>query len=310
MKLADVWPLVKDAAIGFWNDKGPRLGAALAFYIALSLSPLLLVVIAIAGAAFGEDAARGEVAHQIQDLVGEDGAKAIQSMLASQHSSGTGILWTIVGIVTLVIGASGVFAQLQEALDTVWNVKTEDVKGGIWATVKDRIMSFSVVCGMAFLLLVSLVFSAALSALNGWMESKLPIGGWGLRIGNHLLSFLLTAAMFAIVYKVLPHANPSWSDVAIGALVTAALFTLGKYLIGLYLGRAAPGSAYGAAGSFVVLLIWIYYSTQILLFGAELTQVYANRFGSGLNRDLRDPPASDSNAPDRTEAQPAVAAAG
>src|SRR5262249_37962748 len=135
MKLADVWPLVRDAAIEFWNDKGPRLGAALAFYIALSLSPPLLVVIPIAGAGFGEDAARGEVAHQIQDLVGQDGAKAIQSMLASEHSTGTGILWTIVGITTLVIGASGVFAQLQEGLDTVWHVKTEDVPGGIWATV-------------------------------------------------------------------------------------------------------------------------------------------------------------------------------
>lgn len=310
MKLADVWPLVRDAAIEFWNDKGPRLGAALAFYIALSLSPLLLVVIAIAGAVFGEDAARGEVAHQIQDLVGQDGAKAIQSMLASEHSTGTGILWTIVGITTLVIGASGVFAQLQEGLDTVWHVKTEDVPGGIWATVKDRIMSFSVVCGMAVLLLVSLLFSTVLSALHGWMEANLPVNGWGLRIGNQLLSFVLTAVMFAIVFKALPHANPSWSEVAIGALVTAVLFTIGKYLIGLYLGRAVPGSAYGAAGSFVVLLIWIYYSTQILLFGAELTKVYANRFGSGINRDLREPPATGTNPPGETEPQPAPAASG
>src|SRR5262249_14989354 len=178
------------------------------------------------------------------------------------------------GIGTLVVGASGLFAELQVALDTVWKVKTE-AKRGIWATVKDRLASFSVVCGMALLLLVSLVFGAVMSALNGWMEANLPINGWGLRIGNHVLSFLLTASMFAIIYKVLPHAHPSWSDVAIGALVTAVLFALGKYLIGLYLGRAAPGSAYGAAGSFFVLLILIYYSTQILLFPAGFSEGYA-----------------------------------
>jgi len=291
MKLAALWPLVKETAVQFWNDKGPRLGAALAFYIALSLSPLLLVVIAIAGAVFGEEAARGEVAHQIQDLVGEDGAKAIQSMLASQRSDGTSILMTIVGVVTLVIGATGVFAQLQEALDSIWHVDAKNVKGGIWKAIKDRLLSFSAVCGMALLLLVSLVLSAVLSALDEWLTSRLPMGGWAVRLANELLSFLLTAALFAFIFKVLPHAHPSWSDVWLGALVTAGLFTLGKYLIGLYLGQAAPGSAYGAAGSFVVLLIWNYYSSQILLFGAEFTKVYANRHGTGLNRDLRDHPA-------------------
>jgi membrane protein len=291
MKLADLWPLVKESAVEFLNDKGPRLGAALAFYIALSLSPLLLVVIAIAGAVYGEPAARGEVAHQIQDLVGEDGAKAIQSMLASQRSEGKNVLMTIVGAVTLVVGASGVFAQLQDGLDSMWNVDPKNVKGGIWHAIKDRVLSFAAVGGMAFLLLVSMVFSAAVSALGGWLESRLPIGGWGLRLGNEVLSFLLTATMFAFIFKVLPHAHPSWSDVWLGAVVTAGLFTLGKYLIGLYLAQAAPGSAYGAAGSFVVLLIWIYYSAQIVLFGAKFTKVYANKHGSGLNRDLRDQPA-------------------
>ena len=161
---------------------------------------------------------------------------------------------------------------------------------------------------MAFLLLVSLVFSAALSALNGWLEARLPIGGWGMQVGNHLLSFLLTAAMFAIIFKILPHAHMAWSDVRIGALLTAGLFTLGKYLIGLYLGQTAVGSAYGAAGSFVVLLVWIYYSTQILLFGAEFTQVYAHQHGTGQGRDLRQP-APNAKSAAQPQSQPAMAAA-
>lgn len=284
MKAADIWPLVKQTGKEFMIDKGPRLGAALAFYTALSLSPLLLVVIAIAGAVFGEQAARGEIAHQVQDMVGEENAATIQSMLANNRSERKSMLMTIVGILTLIVGASGVFGQLQEALDTVWGVKSEQVKGGIFGAIRDRLLSFSVVCGMAFLLLVSLVFGAILSALSGWLETQMPGNGWLLQLGNQALSFLLTTALFAIIFKVLPHTRPAWSDVWVGAAMTAGLFTLGKYLIGLYLGQAAPGSAYGAAGSFVVLLIWIYYSSQIMLFGAEFTQVYANTHGSGLNR--------------------------
>ena len=179
MRVAEFWPLVKDAGVQFWKDKGPRLGAALAFYTTLSLSPLLLVVIAIAGAVFGEQAARGEMQQQIQGMVGEDGAKFIEGMLAKTRSSDTSTLMTIVGIATLLIGASGVFAELQDALNTVWDVKPNQVRGGIWGAIRDRLLSFSVVCGLAFLLLVSLSFSAALSALNGWLEDRLPIGGLG-----------------------------------------------------------------------------------------------------------------------------------
>ncbi len=284
MKFADLWPLVRQTVQEFRADNGPRLGAALAFYTALSLSPLLLVVIAIAGAVFGAEAARGEIASQIQDMVGAEGAKAIEGMLANQPS-GTGTLMTVVGIGTLIAGATGVFAQLQEALDTVWNVRRPSA-GGIWSMVRDRMLSFSLVFGLAFLLLVSLVLTALLTALNGWLERNLPGAGLWIGIGNQVLSFALTAALFALIFKILPHARPTWRDVGIGAIITASLFTLGKYLIGLYLGRAAVGSAYGAAGSFVVVLVWIYYSTQILLIGAELTQVYANRFGSGLERPV------------------------
>jgi membrane protein len=189
-----------------------------------------------------------------------------------------------------------VFAQLQEALDTVWDVQPAQVGGGIWGTIKDRLISFSVVCGLAFLLLVSLVASAVITAANTWMTERMPIGGWGLQIANQVLSFGLTTVLFAVIFKVLPHARPAWSDVWVGAGLTAALFTLGKYLIGLYLAQAAPGSAYGAAGSFVVLLIWIYYSTQILLFGAEFTQVYANTRGTGRDKELREGPPRTANS--------------
>lgn len=286
MKLA-VWSLVTTSGIQFWRHKGPRLGAALAFYTALSISPMLLVLVAIAGAVYGEQAARGEIADQIRDMVDEEGAKSIQAMLASHKSQSQSVLMTVIGFATLLVGASGVFGQLQEALDVVWEVKPEQMKGGIWGMVKDRLLAFSVVGGLAFLLLVSLVFSALISGMNDWLNERIPIGGTGLQLANQGLSLILTAVLFAFIFKVLPHARPAWGDVWLGAVVTAVLFTLGKYLIGLYLGRAAPGSAYGAAGSFVVLLIWVYYSTQILLFGAEFTQVYATTRGSGRNRDLR-----------------------
>jgi membrane protein len=277
---------VKRTWTQFAAHKGPRLGAALAYYTALSISPVLLVVLAIAGAVFGESAARGEVAQQLRDTVGEQGAEAIQTMLANHKSHSTSLLMTVVGVVALVVAATGVFAQLQDALDTIWDVRP-DRKGGIWGTIKDRLLSFSVVCGLAFLLLASLVFSAILSALSGWFGQWLPVGG--VQLANQALSLVLTTILFAVIFKVLPHARPAWSDVWHGAVVTAVLFTVGKYLIGLYLGHAAPGSAYGAAGSFVVLLIWAYYSAQILLFGAEFTHVYATSAGTGRDRDLREP---------------------
>ena len=293
MKLADLWPLIKETGKQFWDDKAPRLGAALAFYTALSLSPLLLLVIALAGFVYGEEAARGEIAHQIRDTVGDEGAQAIQSMLASNKSSGKNTLMTIVGIATLIVGATGVFAQLQDALNTVWNVKPERRSSGILGLLRDRLLSFAVVCGLVFLLLASLVMSAVLSAVGNWLGQHVSVSGWLLQLANQILSFVLTALLFALIFKLLPHVRLKWSDVSRGAIITALLFTLGKYLIGLYLGQAAPGSAYGAAGSFVVLLVWIYYSTQILLFGAEFTEVYARRFGSGF--DGINAPASTAN---------------
>ena len=276
-KLRVVYDLIRATVLKFIRDKAPRLGAALAFYTALSLSPLIMVVVAIAGFVFGEEAARGGLYSEIQDLVGDEAAQTIQSVLA-QHTHTDGVLATVIGIVTLVVGASGVFAQLQDALNSIWGVDPHE-SSGIWGMVKDRLLSLSLVGGMAFLLLVSLVFSATLVAVGRKFDAWFPGGAAWLRFANLALGFFLTTAMFAMIFKILPSVRVRWSDVGLGSAITAVLFTGGKYLIGLYLGRTAVGTAYGAAGSFVVLLVWIYYSTQILLFGAAFTQIYSKRHG-------------------------------
>ena len=282
MKLQDAWPLLRKSWDGFQADRAMTLAAALAFYTALSVAPLLLLVVVIAGAAYGDQAARGELARQLNDLIGDEGARAVEGILAKTNSPGGGVVSTVVGVVTLVVGATGVFGSLQDALDTVWNLKPENRAAGFLALLRDRFASFSMICGMAFLLLVSLVFGAVLHAVGGAFERWLPFAAVWLGGANLVVGYLVTALMFAMIFKFLPHARPDWADVGVGALMTAALFTLGKYLIGFYLGTAAVGSSFGAAGSFVVLLFWIYYSSLILLFGAEFTQAYAQTHGSGL----------------------------
>jgi len=265
-----------------WNrDKAPRLAAALAYYTAFSIAPLLIVVIGIAGLAFGQEAVRGQLDNQIQGVVGAQAADAIQEMVAGANHPQTGMIATIIGIVTLILGAAGLFGQLQDALNTVWGVEPKPNQG-ILATIKTRLLSFTMVLGIGFLLLVSLVISAGLSALQTWMSNTLPFSPAILQILNIVISLIVITAMFAVIYKVLPDVKIAWRDVMLGALVTAVLFTLGKALIGLYLGQSSIASSYGAAGSFVVLLLWIYYSAQLLLFGAEFTQVYATRYGSKI----------------------------
>ncbi len=308
------WDLIRRTWGEFSDDKAFRLAAALSYYTALSLAPLLLVVIAIAGMVFAEKAARGEVVNQIKDLIGQQGAEAVQTMLANSQPKNGGIVAGIVGLVTLVVGATGVFSQLQDALNTVWDVDPKQASsGGIWGMLKDRLLSFSMVCGLAFLLLVSLVLNAVLSGLSGVLERWLPGAvGW-LWVGNTLLSIVFTFLMFAMIFKVLPHARLRWSDVWFGAGITTVLFLVGKFLIGLYLGRAAVGTTFGAAGSFVVLLTWLYYSSLILLFGAEFTQVYAMTHGSGVGQPksaLTQPqpePSSDGHPATRTPPSPAPA---
>jgi membrane protein len=282
MKASDVGRLFKDSGVKFWEDKGPRLGAALAYYTALSLSPLLLAVVAIAGLAFGAEAARGEIVEQFRDTIGAEAAAVVQQLVLQSSSTTHGVVATVVAFAVLLFGASGVFADLQSALNTIWNVPGRAPEGGVLTVVRERLLSFSLVCGAAFLLLVSLVVTAVLAGVNSRVTGWLPGMDMLAQTVNFALNFALTAALFAMMFKWLPETRLAWRDVWVGAAVTAGLFSVGRYLIGLYLGRAAVGSAYGAAGAFVVLLVWIYYSTQILLFGAELTFVYAQRFGSGV----------------------------
>lgn len=269
--------LLKDATFAWWEHKVPRLGAALAYYTIFSLGPLMLIIIAIAGQVFGEEAAQGQIVQQIQGLVGEEGAKAIEAMLISARKPSAGIVATVLGVVMLLFGASGVFGQLQDALNTIWGVTPKPGRG-LWGFLKDRFLSFAMVVGIAFLLLVSLVVTAALSALGTLF------GEWGASVGgqaaNFVISFGVITFLFAMIFKVLPDVRLAWRDVWVGAALTSLLFTIGKLLIGLYLGRSSTASAFGAAGSLVVLLIWIYYSAQILFFGAEFTRAYAAKRGS------------------------------
>lgn len=275
--------LGRETVVEYGKDKCPRLGAAIAFYTLLSLAPLLLVVIGLVGPLAGADTAREQVVAQFRELVGPQGAEAVDGMLDSSKSPSGGFLSTVIGLAVLLYGAINLFLQLQDALNTVWNVPDRPSKSlGIWRAVRDHLLSFSTVLGLGFLLLVSLVLGAGLSGLQRWVEARIGGGSWWLGAANLLLSYALAAVLFAFIYKVLPAAKVSWRSVVVGALVTAGLFTLGKFLIGLYLGQAAPGSAFGAAGSLVVLLVWVYYSTQLLLLGAEFTQVYARRFGGGV----------------------------
>ncbi len=263
-----------------WNeDKAPRLGAALAYYTAFSIAPLLLIIIAIAGLIFGEQAARGQIVGQIQGLVGEQGAQLIQTMLQNAQKPSANLIASIIGIVTLVLGALGVFGQLQDALNVIWEVAPKPGRG-IVGVIKDRLLSFSMVIGTGFLLMVSLVLSAGVAAAGAFFGNLVPGPALLLEVLNFIISFAVITLMFAVIYKYLPDAKIAWSDVWVGAAATALLFTIGKFAIGWYMGRSTIGSTYGAAGSLAVLLIWVYYSAQILFFGAEFTQVYANQYGS------------------------------
>ena len=279
-----IFRLLKEAFIEWQQDKASILAAALAYYTVFSITPLLVIAISIAGAVFGQEAAQGEIVEQINQLVGQQGAEAIETALANADRPQVGSIASIISVVLLFIGASGVFAQLQQALNTVWNVKPKDDEG-IWGFIRKRLLSFGMVLAIGFLLLVSLILSAMLSGISKLELNLLP----GLtpiwQIVNFALSFGSIALLFALIYKLLPDVKIRWKDVIIGAVITALLFTIGKFLIGLYLGRGSLGSAYGAAGSLIVFLAWVFYSAQILLFGAELTQVYARRYGKKIRPD-------------------------
>ena len=280
-KLKAIFELFRDA-FNEWNeDKAPRLAAALSYYTVFSIAPLFIVVIAVAGLAFDQQAVQGRLDEQIQGLVGREGADVIQEVIQNASKPQENAIATILGVATLLLGAGGVFGQLQDALNTVWGVEPKPGRG-ILATIKDRFISFTMVLGVGFLLLVSLVISAILAALNGFISGLLPQSEFLLQIVNFVISFGIITLLFALIFKILPDVDIQWRDVGIGAAFTALLFTIGKLAIGLYLGNSGVSSTYGAAGSLVLVLLWVYYSAQILLFGAEFTQVYARRYGSHI----------------------------
>jgi membrane protein len=262
------------------EDKIPRLAASLSYYTLLSLSPLLVLAIAAAGLVFGEEAARGQIAEQLRQVFGPEAGDAIQAMVAHANQPGSGVLGSIVGVVVLLFGASGVFGELQDSLNTIWEVTPRPGRG-VLGMVKDRFFSFTMVLGVAFLLLVSMVLSAALAAVGQWLTSFAGVE-WLWQGVNFVVSLAMITLLFALVFKVIPDVKIRWRDVWIGASVTAVLFTVGKFLIGLYVGKAGVASPYGAAGSLVVIVVWVFYSAHILFIGAEFTQVYARALGSPL----------------------------
>lgn len=274
MHLAALARIFKEALWAWWNDDAIRLGASLAFYTLFAIAPVLLVAIAIAGLFFSSEAVQSELVSQMNALVGRDGAEAVQALLEGAAQRRSGWLAILVGAITFLLAATGAFLELQAAFNTIWRVKPTPGPY-LKAYVYDRLRSFSIVIAIGFLLLVSLVVSAGLAVLNGWLGLRMP--GWPMMLQglNIVVSLAITSVLFSMLFRFLPDVRLEWRDVVTGAVVTAVLFAAGKYLIGLYLGQSAMASSYGPAGSVILLLIWVYYSSQVLLFGAEFTRIYA-----------------------------------
>ena len=266
---------------GWLEDRALRFSAALAYYSIFAMAPLIIISISVAGLIFGEQAARGQVYQQINWLLGSKGAVEIQTLIQASSDTSKSIVATVVGIITLLVGASGVFGQLKDALNSIWGVRLKP-GAGIISSVKEYLFNFSMVLGVGFLLIISLLLSAVLHSLNSFLTGYLPLPSF---VGPLTAagSFVVVLLLFALIFKVLPDVEIGWEDVWIGATVTAILFTLGKFLIGLYLGTSSIGSSFGAAGALILILVWVYYSTTIFLLGAEFTKAYADRYGSGIN---------------------------
>jgi membrane protein len=292
-RIKSIWGLLEKTAYKAVDDRVPRLGAAVAFYTILSLAPLLVIATAIAGLLYGENAARGKIVADLTNYVGKQGAEAIQTMLANARTPSSGVIATVVGIATLLFAATGVFSEIHDAMNKIWDVQLKP-GNGVLAYVKDRLLAFLMVLGVASLLLLSLVVSTSLSVLDKFFTGSITFPGSAQAL-NSAVSFVVITLLFAMMFRVLPDVKLGWGDVWFGAAVTSLLFTIGNYLIGLYLGRTSVGSTYGAAGSLAVLLIWVYYSAQIFFFGVELTRVYADDQGRKI------PPADNA---ERIECKP------
>jgi membrane protein len=283
MRVADALRLLLDAFAGWQKDNASRLGAALAFYTLFSLAPLLVLVIAIAGILFGRDAAQGKIVAEFEQLIGTGGARALEEMIEAAWRTDISSVAALIGIAALLVGATGAGAEIKGALNTIWKAPPTR-RPAIWNWVRARLTALALVVVVGFLLLVSLVISALISATDGVLASIFPEPAVLLELANALVSFAVITALFAMIFKILPDPEVAWGDVWMGSLVTSLLFTGGKTLLGLYLGRSGFASVYGAAGSLVMIVVWVYYAAQILYYGAEITQVYAHRFGSRLAR--------------------------
>ena len=301
--IGSLWSLIKESVSQWSEDYAPSMGAALAYYTIFSIAPLLVIAIAVAGFFFGQDAASGEIFAQLRGLLGDEGAAAIQGLVKSASEPGKGTFAAIAGVVTLLLGATTVFGELQSDLDRIWDAPKPE-KSGIWGMLRGRLLSFGMILGIGFLLLVSLIFSAALSALSHFWDAWFTEWEFVLQTINFVVSFAMITGLFAMIYKLLPRCDIGWKDVWVGAIVTSALFSVGKLLIGLYLGKSSVASGFGAAGSLVIVLLWVYYSAQIFLLGAEFTKTYAYRHGSRVTKAK---PAEKHDAPrqaDRTGKEP------
>jgi membrane protein len=279
MNVSAVLPFLREVLKEWSDDNALTLGAALSYYTIFSIAPLLVLAIAVAGLVFGRAAAQGEIVAQIQGVLGPSGAELIESMIERASEPKTGAIATVVSLATMFFGASGVFGQLQSSLNLIWGADTQRRKG-VKGQLQRRAASFSMILGIGFLLLVSLAISALISGLHSLIDVYLTVPSELLSLVNFSVSFLIVTALFAMIFKLLPDARIEWRDVWLGAAVTAVLFTIGKSLIGIYLGRAGVTSVYGAAGSLVLVLLWVYYSSQLLFLGAEFTEVYSRRYGS------------------------------
>jgi membrane protein len=274
------WAVFRGGLKGWWNDNVPRLGASLAYYTLFAIAPVLIVAIGIAGLVFGPDAVRGQIVHQVDDLIGMEGGRAVQALLQGASNHSAGVLATIIGSITFLLGATGAFLELQYALNTIWRVAPK-ASAGLREFLLQRLISFGLVVAIGFLLMVSLAVSAALAAFSGWLNARVPGMAFVWMAVNLVISIGVTTVLFALVYKVLPDVELDWPDVWIGALMTSVLFAIGKTVIGLYIGHSSTASSYGAAGSVVILLLWVYYSAQVVLLGAELTRAFtATRRGA------------------------------
>src|SRR3954465_1703585 len=291
MTAKNIWILTKAAASSWVDDYAQSMGAALAYYTMLSIAPFLLIVIALAGMIFGVEAARGEIAAQLQGLMGREGAEAVKNLSEGASNPAESTAAAVAGLVLLLVGATSVFAELQDALDRIWRAPKKS-RRGIWSLLRARLLSFGTIAGISFLMMVSLVVSAALAALGKMWGPRFSDWQSLVAVVNAIFSYVLTTMVFAMIYKVMPRVKVAWTDVFIGATVTALLFTIGKSLIGLYIGRSGLTSGFGAAGSLVMAMVWVYYSAQIFLLGAEFTWAYALTFGSRKEKKLPGPAAA------------------